>query len=343
MNKLDLAVSNVGYTVDVNSGVSAISFESPKANQRLETFNNASIVNLTWQTGVAGYEYLKQAYRYSELKGNPPFLIDLLLNGGDIAEFKAKFVLGTFRLAEKIGRKYIVNASIYAITENEPSEPEYPLLCPPPPVVYDCYFADFDLDTAVGAGGPGGPVPGGFTTSMGDYGIQLNCPSVTNLNYYSIKWAIPAPVPFVRVACTVKVTSTDPEDTCKLVLHDGNGYPVGTSLWINPRRESAFDPTRRCSIGYRLAGSTTDVDYYTEALTIGDWYRIEAYIEGSSLMASIQNLTDETAPNVYTVGSLPPFVQYSTYDELHFAQDGPAPGAPSPTIIYAQVEVCDLG
>jgi hypothetical protein len=206
-------------------------------------------------------------------------------------------------------------------------------------VAESCYIEDFNLGSYTTYAGSAAPA--GYTTSSGAYGTQLDCPAATNLTWGSIQRVISAPTPFVRLRCKVRVTTTNPEDACTVVLHDGGGFPGGTTLYINPRREATSDPTRRCAIGYRLAGSGTAVEYFTEVLTLGDWYQIQAYISGTDLKASVQNLTAGSPANVYTAATIPPFVQYSTYDVLIFAQDQPAPGSPAPTVEYADVQICE--
>jgi hypothetical protein len=344
VNKIQLIPDSAGYSAGEASGVDGSGVAGPALLMRRSYINNAALVDVQWTLNPSEYTYLYKAYRSSEIGGNPPFLIDMILDNPLLMEYIAKFVAGSFRLASHTGSTFTVTAKLYVTaTDGAPSMPPYPgSPYPVPPYVdpYDCYIEDFDLNQYTYYGGPGGPSPGGFTTSMGLYGVQLNCPTVTNLNYLSIQRAIPVRTPFIAVRCKVKVTSTLPEDACALVLHDGNGYPVGTTLYINPRREAVFDPGRRCTIGYRLAGSTSDYQFFTEELIIGSWYQIEVKIDGPDLVASVQNLDAGTPANVYAASTLPPFIQYSTYDVLIFAQDGPAPAAPAPTVTYAAVQIC---
>jgi hypothetical protein len=127
VNKIQLIPDSAGYSAGEASGVDGSGVAGPALLMRRSYINNAALVDVQWTLNPSEYTYLYKAYRVSEIGGNPPFLIDMILDNPLLMEYIAKFVAGSFRLASHTGSIFTVTAKLYVTaTDGAPSMPPYP-------------------------------------------------------------------------------------------------------------------------------------------------------------------------------------------------------------------------
>lgn len=128
MNKLDLIPDATGYSVQQDPGVVDSGIVGPALRMKRDKLNSASRVSVQWTLDAIEYEYLRRVYRYSELNGNPPFLIDLIIFESDVEEYEAKFELDGLNLTEQNGATFVVQANLYVRpVVGRPSLVDYPV------------------------------------------------------------------------------------------------------------------------------------------------------------------------------------------------------------------------
>lgn len=107
--KLFLPPAQAGYTVDPQADTLQASLGSGPSRFRRDMIGAVSRVSVQWRLGRTEHEYL-EAFLRSEVPGSLPFLIDLILDGPDLAEYTARLMPGSKRLSSVQGLLRAVDA-----------------------------------------------------------------------------------------------------------------------------------------------------------------------------------------------------------------------------------------
>lgn len=117
MRKLKLAPER-DFTAAIGAGSTSVLMDSPAAGYRAVQERQAWTVDLTWRCcSTTEYNYLRAFHRTGAGRSALPFLIDLILDAGDVAEYVAQFIPGTFKLRTVEGNMYVVGAQIEAVAK----------------------------------------------------------------------------------------------------------------------------------------------------------------------------------------------------------------------------------
>lgn len=112
MEKLVISPDSVGYTTLDGEEVVSIQLDGGASRTRRDKIGASSFVNCRWSLNALQYLYLRAFYNTATAKSSIPFLVDLLIDKPDVVEHVARFVPGSWSLAETRGRGYFVEARL---------------------------------------------------------------------------------------------------------------------------------------------------------------------------------------------------------------------------------------
>lgn len=107
--KLTLPPAQAGYTVDPQADTLQATLGSGPSRFRLDMIGAVSKASVQWRLARVEHEYLEAFFR-SAVPGSLPFLIDLILDGPDPAEYTARLIPGSKRLTGVPGLLRVVDA-----------------------------------------------------------------------------------------------------------------------------------------------------------------------------------------------------------------------------------------
>lgn len=118
-----------GYTIQDGSEVVATKLGGGASRQRRDILGAAYTANVQWTLGPEGYRYFRAFYKHATTSGSTPFLIDLLLNSGNMEERECYFMPGSVGLIEQRGLKFVVGAKLEIKPKlNEFSDDDLPFI-----------------------------------------------------------------------------------------------------------------------------------------------------------------------------------------------------------------------
>lgn len=107
--KLTIPPDQRGYKMAPGTAVLVASPEGGRQYARRDLFEPTSALSVSWSVERAGYEYLRSFFATYGAKGEA-FLVDLIVSVGSVAEYEARFVPGSFKLASVNGLTFRVEA-----------------------------------------------------------------------------------------------------------------------------------------------------------------------------------------------------------------------------------------
>lgn len=110
---LNLRPDQTNYALTMSSSTLVAQVDGGAPRSRADVLNPWTTMTVQWTTDNDGYEYLQQAYRYTEANGGAHFMLDLFLSHGNITTQECMFVPGTFALTSQQGEQFVVTANIY--------------------------------------------------------------------------------------------------------------------------------------------------------------------------------------------------------------------------------------
>lgn len=122
MPKLLLCPLRAGYAAQQKTGVLQVELDGGASRFRRDILHGPFIAEVMWSCDAGQYEYLCAFYRTATKYGSLPFDIDLKLDSSDVAEYRAQFVPGTFRLSQFTAARYRVEATLEVLKPYDPSE-----------------------------------------------------------------------------------------------------------------------------------------------------------------------------------------------------------------------------
>jgi hypothetical protein len=115
MKKLGLIPDQASYSTKDGTEVLSAQFEGGPPRYRRDVLGASSRVTVSWTLDASAYQYLRTFHRTAIGKGADWFLIDLLLDDADLAEYQAHFVPGSFGLQSRQGRAFVAGAELDVI------------------------------------------------------------------------------------------------------------------------------------------------------------------------------------------------------------------------------------
>lgn len=112
LTKFPFVPQQAGYTADFADGIVSSGIDGGPSFRRLDTTGNPFSVSASWVLACDDYDMFQGYVRNWMRSGGDPFIIDLVLEGLEAAEYQATFVPGTVRLSSKNGNVIIVNAQL---------------------------------------------------------------------------------------------------------------------------------------------------------------------------------------------------------------------------------------
>lgn len=124
LSKLYLPVDKEGYSVKFGENVISTKLDGGASRFRLDMIGATHEIPVQWSTDRAGYDYLMAFKRTTIKNGSLPFLIDLVVDDNEPAEYTAYLVPGTLGLRNQSGNSYIVGATleVLAVPTNETAD-----------------------------------------------------------------------------------------------------------------------------------------------------------------------------------------------------------------------------
>ena len=113
--KILLTPEVTGYSASIDYGVADRGVEGPALRMRKAQYNDPFVVGVEWQVSGTDYETLRGIYRDAELNGNPPYLIDLIIDGV-MSEYIIKLSQDGMQVVDVSGSTFTIRASLYAIS-----------------------------------------------------------------------------------------------------------------------------------------------------------------------------------------------------------------------------------
>ena len=113
--KMALRPNQSGYSVQHSYPIDRMQMGGGASRLRKGKKNLPLLVTLQWLTDKAGYDYLKAFYELwlNQSPAINPFLIDLIIDYGDLLEYSCIFTDG-IRLDQVAGHAYYISANIEA-------------------------------------------------------------------------------------------------------------------------------------------------------------------------------------------------------------------------------------
>ncbi len=109
--KLQLLASKAGYAVAESSdAILSAKVGAGLPRQRLDFKNAPQRVNVSFKLDPGQYRYWRAFWRNGVFFGSLPFLIDLIIDDYELAEYEAMFVPGSVQLADVSGLRYQISA-----------------------------------------------------------------------------------------------------------------------------------------------------------------------------------------------------------------------------------------
>lgn len=115
MHKIKLTPTQASYSVEYGQTAVDTQFQSGRARYRRDVINPNHTVNVRWIVDPLGLQYLRSFFNTTLKGGSLPFLIDLILDGGDLTEHEAHFIPGTLKDGEVSGNLSFVTAQLEAV------------------------------------------------------------------------------------------------------------------------------------------------------------------------------------------------------------------------------------
>lgn len=114
LNKIEMRPSRESYTLTMSSGVVAQQVDGGPPRSRVDVLNPWSPMTVQWTNCTQDeYEYLQQAFRFTEVNGGAHFLLDLFMSHSVLDEHECMFQPGTFALVDQNGLTFTVKADIW--------------------------------------------------------------------------------------------------------------------------------------------------------------------------------------------------------------------------------------
>jgi len=115
MWKFPLCPTQSGYGAQFDEGIITAKLDGGPSFRRLDVPGAPIMVNVGWVLTHEQYCTFMGLYRTWARSGGDPFLIDLILETPDAAEYVASFVPGSVRLTSKNGSAFMVSAQLEAL------------------------------------------------------------------------------------------------------------------------------------------------------------------------------------------------------------------------------------
>jgi hypothetical protein len=112
MRKLLVAPSKSGYAATPGNELLSVQLSGGPSWVRRDFIGAVAMIDATWNLPPEGANYLQAFYRTELQRGALPFLIDLILDDFDLAEYQARFVPGSFRIGSVQGLKTSFSAQL---------------------------------------------------------------------------------------------------------------------------------------------------------------------------------------------------------------------------------------
>lgn len=110
--KLTLLPSQEGYSVEIGDAVLRARPGSGQSRQRLDMLGAPHIVSVSFALDRLRHAYWRAFFRTTIVEGSLPFLIDLIIDGGTLAEYEAKIVPGSVAMSGVRGLTHFVQAQL---------------------------------------------------------------------------------------------------------------------------------------------------------------------------------------------------------------------------------------
>lgn len=141
LHKFALLPSKPGYSVgDSADAVLRAKVGAGPSRQRLDFPRAPHQVTVSFSLDSAQYDYWRAFWSTGIEYGSLPFLIDLIIDAEDLAEYEAKFVPGSVSLSDVSGLRYQVDAILEVKPNVRDREYDETLV-----MLYDIYGEDVPI------------------------------------------------------------------------------------------------------------------------------------------------------------------------------------------------------
>lgn len=112
MNRLMLAPTENGYSVQFGNVVNSQQLQGGQSRFEVDILGASNIVAVSWLTDAGGYQYLSAFHRLWQRNPSQAFLVELIIDDHALQEYECRFVPSSFSLASLQGLAYTVNAQL---------------------------------------------------------------------------------------------------------------------------------------------------------------------------------------------------------------------------------------
>jgi hypothetical protein len=115
MNKIQLTPTQASYSVEYGQTTVGTSFQSGRRRYRRDVINPNHTISVRWIVDPLGLQYLRSFFNTTLKGGSLPFLIDLIIDGGNLTEHEAHFIEDSLQVGEVNGNLSFVTAQLEAV------------------------------------------------------------------------------------------------------------------------------------------------------------------------------------------------------------------------------------
>ncbi len=110
--KLKLAPAAASYVFTMPTGLLQAELDGGPPRTRLDMTGGWIMVSCQWEGDSSVLKYLQQTYRYYEANGGAHFLVDMVIDEGELIEREATYVKGSAHLVSVQGLLYTWGANL---------------------------------------------------------------------------------------------------------------------------------------------------------------------------------------------------------------------------------------
>ena len=125
LNVLNLIPDQASYAVTDGEEVISVSLDGGSSRFRRDILRSPFLVNVKWTLSQDEYNYIRAFYKTGVESGSSPFLIQLLIDSGELEEYEAHFVPNSFKLSSVKATSYTVTSQLEVIQKNRNEQDDW--------------------------------------------------------------------------------------------------------------------------------------------------------------------------------------------------------------------------
>lgn len=110
--RLNLIPSQASYSADFGAQAEFVALEGGPARARATFIGAVARVSVAWNLNPLQADYLMAFYRTGTNYGVTPFTVPLILDGGDVQDYEARFIPGSLKLTGVQGLEVSYSAQL---------------------------------------------------------------------------------------------------------------------------------------------------------------------------------------------------------------------------------------